>query len=179
VVLLLILSVAPAQTQVHARPDLVLWDLWDSPHRLEDICADRPTLFYICDTELSVCREGAVFFDAKGDDIEGRGFRAVLIFTGEPPEVRDLALRTGLAQPVYVDPDQKVFGTLLEEKILPAVVLVDGNGRRVRTMYGGGESLEGNINVLLRHGEDRHRTWWLIVIAAAAAAGAVVLFLAD
>lgn len=127
-------------------------------------------MFFICDTELSVCREGAVFFDSRTDEIEAHGFRAALIFTARPAEVRDFALRTGIHGQVYVDSGRRVFDTLLGQKVLPALVLVDGEGRHVRTLYGGGESLEGNISILLQDGEDRDRRWWLILIPIALAA---------
>jgi hypothetical protein len=153
----------PAQP-VEEAPELVLTDLWDSPHRLADICRGRSTVFFVCDTELSLCREGAVFFDARADEIEARGLRAALIFTGQPAAVRDFALRAEVYHSVYVDSDLRVFDTLLDKKILPALVLVDGEGRHVKTLYGGGESLEGNISIMIDNGADRYRRWWLILI---------------
>ena len=147
-----------------AAPELVLTDLWDSPYRLQDICRGKATLFFVCDTELSICREDAVFFDTRADEIEASGLRAALIFTGSPAAVRDFALRAELYRSVYVDTDLAVFDTLLDKKVLPALVLVDGEGRHVRTLYGGGESLEGNIGILLASGEEGNRRWWLILI---------------
>jgi hypothetical protein len=175
----LLLFTLPITAQAAAGPDMVLSDLWDSPHLLKAICAGRPTLFFVCDTEASVCREGAVFFDARADDIEAHGFRAALIFIGPPAEVREIVLRTGIAQPVYVDPERKVFGALLDEEILPALVLADGGGRHVRTMYGGGESLEGNIGVLLEEGGNKGGRWWLVMIAVVVTAAAVLVFVVD
>jgi hypothetical protein len=156
--------------QGFTEPMLVLTDLWDSPHSLESICKGRSTVFFICDTELSVCREGAVFFDSRADEIEAHGMRAALIFAAQPAEVRDFVLRTNIGRPVYVDSGGRVFGTLLSDKVLPALVLVDGDCRHVRTLYGGGESLEGNIATLLGDGERGNRRLWLVLFAVAVVA---------
>ena len=153
-----------------ATPDLVLTDLWDSPHRLDDICDGRMTILFICDTELSVCREGAVFFDTRADVIEAEGLRAALVLTGQPAEARAFALRTRIDLPVFVDSGRQVFDKLLDQEVLPALVLTDGEGRHVRTLYGGGESLEGNIVILLEEGAGKSRRWWLILIPVALAA---------
>jgi hypothetical protein len=127
-------------------------------------------VFFICDIELSVCREGAVFFDSRAEEIEAHGLRAALILTAPPAEVRDFVLRTRIDRPVFVDSGRRVFETLLSEKILPALVLVDGEGKQVRTLYGGGESLEGNIAILLGESEHANRRWWPVLIAVAVAA---------
>jgi hypothetical protein len=162
--------------QCLAGPDLVVTDLWDSPHRLEDICGGRSTVFFICDTELGVCREGAVFFDARAEEIEAQDLGAVLIFTGQPADVRDFVLQAMIGQPVFVDHDRRVFSTLLSQQVLPALVLTDGEGRHVKTLYGGGESLEGNIDLLLKE-DDGGRRWWLVLIPVAVAA--LIPFLLD
>jgi hypothetical protein len=142
----------------------VLTDLWDSPHRLEDICNGRAMILFICDTELSVCREGAVFFDTRADAIESEGLRAILVLTGQPADARTFALTTGIGEPVYVDSERRVFGSLLDQEVVPALVLVDAGGRHVRTLYGGGESLEGNILLLLDEAAGKGSRWWLILI---------------
>jgi len=159
-----------AAQQGRAGPDLVLTDLWDSPHRLADICSARPTILFICDTQSSVCREGAVFFDTRADEIEAHGLEAVLVLVGQPARARAFALNTSIDQNVFVDSDRQVFGTLLDQEILPALVLVDKEGQHVRSLYGGGESLEGNIAILLEEGAGRGRRWWLILIPIVAAA---------
>lgn len=153
-----------------AGPDLVLTDLWDSPHRLDDICGGRATVLFICDTQSSVCREGAVFFDTRADEIEAEGLRAALVMIGQPAEARAFALKTGIDQPVFVDSDRRVFDALLDQEVLPALVLVDGEGRHVKSLYGGGESLEGNIAVLLDHGTGAGRRWWLVLVPIAVVA---------
>jgi hypothetical protein len=156
--------VLPCTAQAAAGEGVVLTDLWDSPYRLEDIGRDHPAILFICDIDLSVCREGAVFFDTRAGQIEERGFRAALIFLGRPADVREFALRTQLNLPIYIDSDRSVFNSLLGEKVLPALVLLDPGGRKVRTLYGGGESLEGNISALLQERPEPGRRWWLILI---------------
>jgi hypothetical protein len=169
--LLYVLLIACFTTQgTIAAPDLVLTDLWDSPHRLGGICGGRATILFICDIQYSVCREGAVFFDARADEIEARGRRAVLVLIGEPAEARAFALETGIDQPVFVDSKRHVFETLLDREVLPALVLLDGDGRLVRSLYGGGESLEGNIAILLDDGNAKSRKWWLVLIPIAVVA---------
>lgn len=169
----------PPFARAAEAPGVVLTDLWDGPHLLKDICGGRPTILYVCDTEASLCREGAVFFDAKANDIEAHGFQAVLIFIGKPSDVRELVLGTRIVQPVYVDSERGLFGGLLDEEILPALVLVDGDGRRIRTMYGGGESLDGNLAALLEGNRHDGRRWWLIAIPVVAAVAAVMVFVLD
>lgn len=153
--------------QAEGDPDLILTDLWDSPYRLSGICNERATVLFVCDTQSSVCREGAVFFDARADEIEAEGFRAIVVMIGPPAEARAFVLKTGIDQPVYVDSDRRIFGTLLDQEVLPALVLVDGEGRHVRSLYGGGESLESNIVVMLQEGAGDNRRWWLVLIPIA------------
>jgi hypothetical protein len=171
---LVALIVLTLVVQAAAGPEVTLRDLWDSPHTLEGICRDQAAILFVCDTGLSVCREGAVFFDTRADKIESRGFRAILVFVGDAPGIRDFVLRANISLPVYIDPDGRVYENLLEEEVLPALVLVDGKGRHVKTMYGGGESLEGNIGVLLEESTGKGRRWWLIAIPAAIAAAAIL-----
>ena len=173
---LLLLLMPLVAARAAEGPDVVLTDLWDAPHTLKNICAGRPTILFVCDTEASICREGAVFFDARAKDIVTHGFQAVLIFIGNPADVRELMLSTGIVQPVYVDSGRRLFGGLIDEEILPALLLLDGDGRRIRTMYGGGESLEGNIAALLQENRHEGRRWWLIAIPVVAAAAAVLVF---
>jgi hypothetical protein len=156
--------------QTVARPDLLLTDLWDSPRSLDDICDGQATIMFICDTELTVCREGAVFFDTMADGIEAEGLRAVLVFTGPAAEARAFALKTRILHSIFVDSDGKVFDSLLDQEVLPALVLVDKDGRHLRTLYGGGESLDGNIAMLLEDGATGGPRWWLILIPFAVAA---------
>jgi peroxiredoxin len=152
---------------VAAAPDTVLMDLWDSPHRLGEITRDRATVFFVCDIDLSVCREGAVFFAARADEIEAHDLQVALILIGEPAEVREFALRTKMDLPVYIDSSGMVSDSLLGEKILPALVLVDRGGQQVKTLYGGGESLEGNISTLIADAGEKGRRWWLVLIPIA------------
>ena len=174
-VLLLFLT-QPGPARAAEGPDIVLTDLWDGPHLLKDICGGRSTILYVCDTDAGICREGAVFFDARAKGIMAHGFQAVLIFIGTPADVRELVLSTGIVQPVYVDSGSRLFGGLVDEEILPALVLVDGDGRRIRTMYGGGESLDGNIAALLEESPHEGRKWWLVAIPVIAATAAVLVF---
>jgi hypothetical protein len=156
--------------QAGAEPNLVVTDLWDSPHRLIDICDGRATIFFICDTQSSVCREGAVFFDTRADEIETEDLGTALLLVGEPAQARAFTLNTGIDQPVFVDSARRVFDTLLDQEVVPALVFLDGEGRHVRSLYGGGESLEGNIAVLLEEGRGNRRRWWLVLIPIAVAA---------
>ena len=153
-----------------AQTDLVFTDLWDSPHRLGAICDGRATILFVCDAELSVCREGAVYFDMKAEEIEAQDLGAALVLTGQPAEARAFALRTGIDHAIFVDSDRRVFETLLDQEVLPALVLVDGEGLHLKTLYGGGESLEGNIDILLDEARGKGPRWWLILIPIAVAA---------
>jgi hypothetical protein len=172
--LLLAYSLWPAAAECAGGRAPVLTDLWDHPRAIGTIAAGRSTIFFVCEADLEVCREGAVFFDSRAGEIEARGLGAALIFAGPPAGTREFVLRSKITQPVYIDPTGRIFGTLVEQKVLPALVLVDGKGRHLKTLYGGGESLEGNLGILLAQGSAKGRRWWLIVLPVAVAAAVLV-----
>lgn len=150
-----------------AEPGIVLTDLMDTPHDLQSICRGRKALIFVCDLSLSTCREGAVYFDSRADMIKEEGILPLHVFVGSPPEIRDAVLTLGLKTAAYIDVEERIFGTLLDEKILPALVLLDGHGRVVETLYGGGESLDSNIRALVAGAEGSGRRWWLLLVPLA------------
>jgi hypothetical protein len=150
-----------------AQSEVTLTDLWDAPHDLQAICKGQRTLLFVCDLELSTCREGAVYFDSKAGAIESRGIKPAHIFIGNPPEIREAVLAMDLGTAAYIDANKQVFAGLLDKEILPAIVLLDGDGSVIETRYGGGESLDGNIRAVLGEEDGGGRRWWLILIPVA------------
>jgi hypothetical protein len=117
---------------------------------LEGICAGRKTLIFFGDPDLITCREGAVYFDSKAGRIEARGIRPVCLFRGDPEAVRNYVLALHLEVPVYIDPEGKASDALFDQKALPAMALLDGNGNTLRTIYGGGQSLANNLEIMIK-----------------------------
>jgi hypothetical protein len=156
-------------------------DLWDMPITLRDVCNGTETVLFVCDLGLQECREGAVYFDSRAKAIRTRGFRPGCLFVGRPDEIRGYALTLDLDVPVYVDSEARVFREVLEQMIMPVLVLLDGEGNLVRSVYGGGESLDHNLSLILepepvtepRPGPSRGK-WLLLALAAAVAAIAVI-----
>ena len=145
----------------------MLTDLWDGPVDLSRVCGGRETLLLICDPGVATCREGAGYFDSKAAMIKAGDIRPALILIGSPPEIRDVVLRLAIGVPVYIDATESVFESLLDKRILPALVLLDGGGEAVRSIYGGGDSLDGNIRALTETRDGGGRNWWLIIIPVA------------
>jgi hypothetical protein len=128
-------------------------------HTLKSICDGHRTLIFICNPNLSTCREGAVYFDSKAGRIEARRLRPVCLFIGHPEAVRTYVLALHLEVPVYIDPEGRAAEALLDQKILPAMALLDGNGNVIRAIYGGGQSLDNNLEIMLgEQGEQREET---------------------
>jgi hypothetical protein len=134
----------------------VVIDLWDMPHSLESICSGRSVLFFLCDPDLRTCREAAVHFDSQAERIEAMEIEPIFLFRGRAENVRDAVLALDLSVPVYIDPDGQVFEAFLNQKVLPAMMLLDGRGNVVRTIYGGGQSFDNNLRIIL--GEQEVKT---------------------
>jgi hypothetical protein len=186
---LLLCSPAASSCAEHL-PDLAVADLWDAPHNLRAIAAEGSTLFFICDTAVKECREGAVFFDNRSSEIQRAGVLPVFIFRGDPADIRTAVLKMDLASPVYIDQGGRLIEKVLEHHILPALVLAAPDGSILETVYGGGESLAGNIETVLERepaqapvetaGAQEKGTarWWkYAAIAAGAAAIALIAIL--
>jgi hypothetical protein len=163
-----------------------LTDLWDADVNLTRICDGDTTLLLICDPGLATCREGVVYFDSKAGMIRDMEVRPAIIMIGEPAGIRETVLALDVRIPVFIDRSQSVFGSVLSERILPALVLMDADGRVLATMYGGGDSLDGNIKNLIGTGtgdetdagEEGGFNWWLVAIPLAAAL-AILPFVID
>ena len=160
----------------------MLTDLWDAPVDLLRVCDGHATLLLICDPGLATCREGAVYFDSKAEMIRDEEVRPAIVLIGNPPDIRETVLDLDIRVPVFIDHGESVFESILNERILPALVLMDKDGQVLKTIYGGGESLDGNIRALIEAEteteEDEGFNWWLIMIPVAAAL-AILPFVLD
>jgi hypothetical protein len=156
-------------------------DLWDTPLTLGEVCNGAETLVFVCDLDLKQCREGAVYFDTRAEAIKARGFTPCCLFVGQPQEVRRHVLSLDLGIPAYIDSDGGIFKDVLDQRIMPALMLLDGNGNLVRTVYGGGESLDHNLALMLEPepaiepGSQPSGRGWLWILLPAAVVAAVVL----
>ncbi len=130
-------------------PDLEVTDLWDYSESLSGIVGEGMTLFFICDPQVKECREGAVFIENRAPSIREAGVRPVLLLRGSGPAVRNAALEMDLNTPIYIDGDGRVMDSMLDQDILPALLLVSHDGTIIETVYGGGESLAGNLERIL------------------------------
>ena len=164
-----------------------LTDLWDAAVDLPRLCAGDTTLLLVCDLDLATCREGAIYFDSKAGMIRDEEVRPVIVLIGDPAGIRETVLDLDIRVPVYIDQGESVYEGILDERILPALVLMDADGRVLETIYGGGDSLDGNIKTLIGSGietqtetqEDRGFSWWLIALPVVAAALAILPFVLD
>jgi hypothetical protein len=94
----------------------------------------------------------------------------------------------GLDNPVYLDEDGRVIDSMLDQEVLPALLLAAPDGTVLKTVYGGGESLAGNIVQVIEHltpeatppegaqaeKETSGRWKYLVAIAALVAVGVVI-----
>ena len=158
-------------------PDTVVTDLWDMSHTLGEICGGQRTLIFLCDPDRSTCREGAVYFDSQAERIQGKLIRPVCLFKGDAEAVRTHALALDLAVPVYIDAEGHAYEALLDQKILPALVLMDEGGNVSRTIYGGGQSLDNNLDIILKEGSWLSRRRLLLTVIPLAAIAAVFLLI--
>jgi hypothetical protein len=179
---LLALTLLMTAALCFAAPAPELTDLWDAPADLSRVCNGHTTLLLVCDPGLATCREGAVYFDSKTGMIRDEGVRPAVVLIGRPPEIRETVLDLDIRVPVFIDAGESVFGSILDERVLPALVLMDKGGRVLETIYGGGESLDGNIRALIETEtetqEDEGVNWWLIIVPAVAAL-AILPFVLD
>jgi hypothetical protein len=154
--------------------------LWDAPVDLQGLCSGDTTLILVCDPGLATCREGAVHFDSRAGMIRDGEVRPAIILMGDPAGIRETVLDLDIRVPVYIDQGETVFGSILAERILPALVLMDDQGRVLETVYGGGDSLDGNIKAMIgTETEERAETqteteeeggfnWWLVAVPVVA-----------
>jgi len=153
-ILLILGSLAPglpgSDLSAAELPDLEVSDLWDYPQSLSTIVARGATLFFICDPGVKECREGAVFIENRAASIREAGFRPVLLLRSSGPDVRSAALEMDLGTPIYIDEGGDVIGSMLSQDILPALLLASPDGTILDTVYGGGESLAGNLGEILK-----------------------------
>ncbi len=145
--------------------DLAVTDLWDVPHRLGEISAGRVLVIYFCKPEVEECREGAVYFDSQATRITAAGAKPICVFTGSPERIRDLALNLDLEIPIYVD-SGLIYQQVLEQKIVPAIIVFDRSGQKTIILYGGGESLATNLDSILGKISPHSRSYILVVVIA-------------
>ena len=158
-----------------AGPPIVLTDLWDAPHRLDEIGQGMRMLLFICDPGLETCREGAVYFESRSASIRANRVKPICVFIGNPKDIREAVLALELRVPVFIDQEDQVFQLMLDQRVLPALALLEQDGTVVRTVYGGGESLDGNLKLLLHEKPKRSYLKYVIAIAAVIAGAAIVL----
>jgi hypothetical protein len=169
------MAVAPWQA-CYGSPDTAVSDLWDMPHTLGSICDGQRTLIFMCNPDKSTCREGAVYFDSQAARIQGKLIRPICLFTGNPEDVRNHALALDLGVPVYIDSEDRAYEALLDQKVLPAMVLLDEGGNVTRTIYGGGQSLDNNLGIILKEqGWLSRRTLILTAIPLAVVAALLLI----
>jgi hypothetical protein len=112
--------------------------------------------------------------------------RPAIVLLGDPAGIRQTVLDLNVRIPVFIDRSESVFGSILTERILPALVLMDAEGRVLDTIYGGGDSLDGNIKALIGTGtetptetvEEGGFNWWLVAVPVVAAL-AILPFVID
>jgi hypothetical protein len=172
-------------------PDVEVTDLWDYPENLLSIVAEGTTLVFICDPGVKECREGAVFIDSRARSIREAGARPVMLLRGAAADVRSAALDMHLDTPIYIDEAGDAIDGILDQEILPALILVSPDGTVLDTVYGGGESLAGNIEEILRRGsaeppapqvagpEKKRSNAWKYALGAAAVIAAAAIILVD
>jgi hypothetical protein len=178
-VLLALLMAGAAASAPAGGPEpatVVITDLLDRPYDLRAIAAGVPTLLFICDPALTKCREGAVYFDAQAASIEASRIKPVCVFLATTGAARDAAVRLGLGVPVYVDSNRTIPTALLGQEILPAMVLLDGEGRVERVALGGGESLDSNLTHILKLDKSR---WRFLSVLIPLAVFAIILLVAE
>jgi len=182
----LMIAFALLATAALSAPAPALTDLWDAAVDLPRLCAGDTTLLLVCDPGLATCREGAVYFDSKAGMIRDGEFRPVIVLIGDPAGIRETVLDLDIGVPVFIDKSETVFGSILAERILPALVLMDADGQVLETIYGGGDSLDGNIKALIgtetetqtETREEGGFNWWLIAVPVVAAL-AILPFVID
>lgn len=154
--------------------DLTIEDLWDNPHKVSEISEGKTLLIYICKPEIIECREGAIYFDTNAYRIRQVGARPVCVFLGNPENVREVAVSLSLRIPIFVDRNAFFFNKISDERILPAMVAIDKDGKRIAIVYGGGEALATNLERILDKISQDH-TWRLAAFIAVAAAAILLI----
>ncbi len=155
--------------------NFALVDLWDNSHKISEISQGKTLLIYLCKPELSECREGAIYFESLAFRIRAKGAEPICVFLGKPEQVRDVAVDLGLRMPVFIDPSGSFFGAALDQRILPALIAIDTKGRRIATVYGGGDALATNLDVILAKISRDHK--WLLITLIAVVTTTIVLIL--
>jgi hypothetical protein len=92
---------------------------------------------------------------------------------------------------IYIDEGGQVIDAMLDEQVLPALLLVSPDGTVLQAVYGGGESLAGNIDRVLerevpeppplqvaRPEEEKSSKWkWILGTAAVVTVGALIILI--
>jgi len=166
---------APAGPEEHAA-NVVVTDLAGQAYELKDIAAGTPTLLFVCDPSLTRCREGAVYFDAQAARVQAGDINPVCVLLAGADAARSAAARLNLTVPVYVDSSRTIPARLLGQEILPAMVLLDGEGEVRRIALGGGESLDSNLTRMLKPDESR---WRFLSVLIPLAIFAIIMLVAE
>ena len=154
-----------------------IYDFWDMPVDLETICDGSEALVFICNLDVAICREGAIHFDSRAPHIRAQGLRPVAIFIGRPEDVREAVVNLDLHVPVYIDPHGWILSRPGGQSVVPALARLDTDGTVARTVYGGGEVLDDNIELLLA-GRSRRFPWKTIGLGVVVVIG-IILLLGD
>lgn len=173
--LLALIAAVPATLLADAplpSAQVVLTDAWDMPVALNMVPAGEPALLLVCDPSEVKCREGAVLFDSQATRIRATGVRPACILVGPAEAAREAAVRMGLSIPVYIDGARAVPARLLGQDVMPALILLDGDGRVEKVAVGGGEALDANITAMLRRPSG---AWKMLVLIPLVALGIILL----
>jgi hypothetical protein len=156
---------------------IMITDLLDRPVDLRTLPAGRTMLLFVCDPALTRCREGAVYFDTQAGRIEERKIHPACVLLASLEDAREAAFRMDLHVPVFVDSARTITETLISQKVLPAMVLLDGDGNVIKITLGGGESLDGNLTAMLETRHGHHRL--LLSILITLALSGIILFMVE
>ena len=115
-------------------PDLALADLDGRPHSLAEAWRDGEALFLIGHGDCSTTRQAIPYVDR----IHRRKTRGavVLVLQDDAQAARRLAAEEGLALPIRLEPDPYPLARALDLGVVPALVLVDREGRIDRVSVG-------------------------------------------
>lgn len=156
--------------------NIVLRDTLNMPISMSMIPGGRPALCYVCDPSEVTCREGAVYFDSQAGKIRRKNIQPVCIFVASLDVAGSETAKMGLAVPVFADVSRAIPDRLIGQEIMPALILLDGEGNVSRVIVGGGESLDTNISTMLAEGGSKR--WTSIWIVAPLVALGVILIAA-
>ena len=115
-------------------PDLALADLDGRPHSLAEAWRDGEALFLIGHSDCSTTRQAIPYVDR----IHRRKTRGVVVLVLQDlaQAARQLIAEAGLSLPVRLEPDPYPLARALDLGVVPALVLVDREGRIDRVSVG-------------------------------------------